>query len=219
MPCLEEFKALWWLKVFFIFVDGFNLKHDSLSPVAFLAVHPFVCVHLCGYQHMCGSRSLGAAAFPCLMALKGLCRARKTLRICSYHPFFNKTLSQALLPRQGCARLETALLFGAAVAARGWPCCPGWWGDAAKPGRAALVGRLPTFHLLWWDLPTSARENQKKRICTPQHAVAMTNRGTERASSLLYVVLHFGGVWNIHLHYQFHRHFLPLLAASCLTLS
>lgn len=45
------------------------------------------------------------------------------------------------------------------------------------------------------------------------------NRGTKRASSLLYVLLHCDGLWNTHPHYQFHRHFLPLLAASWLTLS
>lgn len=89
---------------FFIFVVVFNLKHVFLSPLTFLALHPFVCVHLRGYQPMCGSRSLRAAAFPCLMALKGFHGARKIPRIYSYHPVFNTCLTQAPLPRQCCAR-------------------------------------------------------------------------------------------------------------------
>lgn len=66
--------------------------------------------------------------------------------------------------------------------------------DAARPGGAALVGMLPNFHPYCQRLPASARGNQKKRICTPQHAVANTNMGTQRASSVLCVVLHGGGV-------------------------
>lgn len=126
---------------------------------------------------------------------EGLCRARKILRICSYHPVFNTSLSQSLLLRQGCARLETALLLWSSCGSSGVTLLPVAGGeDASRPGRAALVGRLPTFHVLWCCLPTSARENQKKRIYTPQHAVANTDRSTERSSSLLYVVLHCGGV-------------------------
>lgn len=83
-----------------------------------------------------------------------------------------------------------------AASACGAGCC--------QAGGAALVGMLPTSHPLCLGLPTSARGNQKKRICTPQLAVVSTNRGTQRASSLLYVVL------------QFHSRFLPLLAASWL---
>lgn len=154
---------------------------------------------------MCGSRSLGAAAFPCLMALKGLCRARKIPKIHSYHPVFSTCLSQAPLPRQCRAREETALLVWSSCGTSGVTLLPVPVGqDAARPGGAALVGMLPTSHPLCLGLPTSARGNQKKRICTPQLAVVSTNRGTQRASSLLYVVL------------QFHSRFLPLLAASWL---
>lgn len=66
--------------------------------------------------------------------------------------------------------------------------------DAARLGGAALVRMLASFHPYCRGHPTSARGNQKKRICTPQHAVANTNRSTQRASSLLYAVLHGGGV-------------------------
>lgn len=137
---------------FFIFVVVFNPKHDSLSALAFLALHPSVCVY--DYQPMCGSRSLGAAAFPCLMALKGLCRARKIPRICSYHPVFKRCLS--------------ALLVWSSSGTWGWPCCLAVGQDAARLGGTALVGKLSAFHLLCWALPTS-KGSQKKRISTPQH--------------------------------------------------
>lgn len=89
---------------FVVFLLLLTLKCDSPSPLAFLALCPFVCVCLCGYQPKRGSRSLGAAALPCLMALTGLRTAKKIPAIYGYHPVFIACLLQASLPRRCCAR-------------------------------------------------------------------------------------------------------------------
>lgn len=73
----------------------------------------------------------------------------------------------------------------------GIPAARGSGEDAAGPGAAALLGMLPTFCR---GLPTPARDNQKKRMCSPQYAVANTNRGMHGASSLLHAVLRCGDV-------------------------
>lgn len=122
-------------KSFFIFVDGFNFKHDSLSPLAFLAVHPFVCVHLCGYQHMCGSRSLGAAAFPCLMALKGSAEPERSWGFAVTTLFLIQVSHNPCCWGRAVPGWRLLCCFGAAVAARGWPCCP-WLVGRMLPGQA-----------------------------------------------------------------------------------
>lgn len=118
--------ALWRGKKVFLLLLFLILKCDSPSPLAFLALCPFVCVCLCGYQPKCSSRSLGAAALPCLMALKGLCTAKKILVIYSYHPLFLLHASCRLLCR-GDAVPDKRLFccFGAAVGPGGIPAAGG----------------------------------------------------------------------------------------------
>lgn len=122
-------------------------------------------------------------------------------KIYGYHPVFTACLLQAPLLRRCCTRYETFLLFWSS-------CCT--WGlflllgavreDTGRVCRAALVWMLTAFHTLCWVPPTSATGNQRRRVCTSQHAVANTNRGSWGASicSLLHVLLCHGGVWNSH---------------------
>lgn len=61
---------------------------------------------LCCYQPKLDFRFLGAAALPCLMALKGLHAAKQIPAIYSYHPVFIACLSQVLLPRRCCSQIR-----------------------------------------------------------------------------------------------------------------
>lgn len=128
---------------------------------------------LCGYQPECGARALGAAALPCLMALEGLCTAKKIAVIYSYHPgFYCMPLAGSSAEAMLCQirnfspvleqllYLQVFLLLGAMGE------------DADRLGRAALAGMLTAFNPLYWALPTSAWGNQKRRVYTPQYTVA-----------------------------------------------
>lgn len=187
--------------MWFPFTPGFS----SSAPI---------CV--CGYQPKCGSRTLGGAALPCLMALKGLCSAKFMVTTL----FLLHASCRLLCWGDAAPDMRLFSCFGAAVLPGGLLGAMGE--DTGRVCRAALAWMLAAFHPLCGGLPTSATGNRRRRVCTPQHATANTNRGSWGASicSLLHVLLCHGGVWNSHPpRSPFHRCFFPLLAASGLALS
>lgn len=139
-----------------------------------------MCEYLWGYQTKYSSRSLGAAALPRLMALKGPRTAKK---IPGTTLFLLRASHRLLCPGDAAPDKRLWSCFEAVVS-WGYSCCWGWavGEDASRWGRAALAGMLAPSHTLCRGLLTSAGGSQRIRDCVPQHIVANTNRGMRRAS-------------------------------------
>lgn len=110
---------LWGGKTGFVVV--FNLQMWFPFTPGFSSSAP-ICV--CGYQPKCGSRALGGAVLPCLMAPKGLCSAKFMVTTL----FLLRASCRLLCWGDAAPDMRLFSCFGAAIVPGGYSCCWGPWG-------------------------------------------------------------------------------------------
>lgn len=154
-------------KVFFLLFS--ILKCDSPLPLDFLALHPFVCVCVCVViSPNAVPGPLGQQPCLALWLWKASAQPKRSRHFMVTTLFLLHASCRLLCPGDAAPDKRLFSCFGAAVVPGGYSCCRGTVGeDAGRLGRAASAGMLAAFHPLCSRLSTSARSNQRKRICTP----------------------------------------------------